>query len=81
MLEAERIKSKIQGAEQMDSETNQLEITVGSMQKRREKMADGKRYIIYYTFEKEKKELTDREFSGAHSAIENQASNEVSENV
>ena len=35
-----------------DKETKLKETLVGKMQKRREKMADEKRYIIYYTFEK-----------------------------
>jgi hypothetical protein len=35
-----------------DKETKPEETLVGKMQKRREKMADEKRYIIYYTFEK-----------------------------
>jgi hypothetical protein len=42
---------------------------VGEMRKRREKMADGRRYIIYYTFgenEKPKAEIT------AKSAEENE---------
>jgi hypothetical protein len=29
---------------------------IGEMHKRREKMADGKRYIIYYTFGKDSEE-------------------------
>ena len=43
----------------MENEVKNLEAaqstreTVGEMLKRREKMADGKRYIIYYTFGEE----------------------------
>jgi len=35
-----------------EKETKPEETLGGKMQKRREKMADEKRYIIYYTFEK-----------------------------
>jgi hypothetical protein len=38
----------------MENEEKQPEIIVGEMHKRRETMADGKRYIIYYTFGNEK---------------------------
>ena len=41
----------------MENEEKQSEINVGEMRKRREAMADGKRYIIYYTFDDEKIEL------------------------
>jgi|GEM_PF-1794476 len=34
----------------MDEKRENPETTVGEMHKRREAMADGKRYIIYYTF-------------------------------
>ncbi|HLM59988.1 MAG TPA: hypothetical protein VK308_04240 [Pyrinomonadaceae bacterium] len=34
----------------MENEEKKPEKTIGEMHKRREKMADGKRYIIYYTF-------------------------------
>ena len=34
----------------MENEEKQSENPVGEMHKRRETMADGKRYIIYYTF-------------------------------
>jgi hypothetical protein len=34
----------------MENEEKQPENKVGEMRKRRETMADGKRYIIYYTF-------------------------------
>ena len=40
---------------QMENEEKQSENTVGKMHKRREKMADGRRYIIYYTFGDEEK--------------------------
>ena len=36
----------------MDSETEKLKTSIGEMQKRRVTMADGRRYLIYYTFEK-----------------------------
>ena len=36
----------------MKDEKTKLETCVGEIHKRREKMADGRRYIIYYTFEK-----------------------------
>ena len=48
------------------------------MQKRQEKMADGKRYIFYYTFEKDS--LTDKS-SDVSLEAENQKQNEVNENV
>ncbi len=34
----------------MENEENKPEENVGEMHKRRELMADGRRYIIYYTF-------------------------------
>lgn len=34
----------------MNSETEKLKTSIGEMHKRRETMADGRRYIIYYTF-------------------------------
>jgi len=40
----------------MGNEEKQPEKTVGEMHKRRETMADGKRYIIYYTFGNEEAE-------------------------
>ena len=49
----------------MENEEKKAEKTVGEMHKRRETMADGRRYIIYYTFGDE----------------ETEAQNEVSENV
>ena len=36
----------------MKNEEKQLKKAVGEIRKRRETMADGKRYIIYYTFGK-----------------------------
>jgi hypothetical protein len=43
----------------METEEKQSEQRVGEMQKRRETMPDGKRYIIYYTFEGEESERQD----------------------
>ena len=40
----------------MENEKTQPEKTLGEMHKRRETMADGKRYIIYYTFGDEETE-------------------------
>jgi hypothetical protein len=37
----------------MENEEKKAEKPVGEMHKRRETMPDGKRYIIYYTFEDE----------------------------
>ncbi len=34
----------------MENEENQLQKTVGEIRKRTERMPDGKRYIIFYTF-------------------------------
>lgn len=34
----------------MDRETKKLKTGIGEMQKRRVMMADGRRYLIYYTF-------------------------------
>lgn len=62
----------------MESETKQLEATVGEMHKRREKMADEKRYIIYYTFGDESAENNSPNVSPEEA---NQKTNEVSENV
>lgn len=39
----------------MKNETVNLEKTVGELDKRRETMPDGQRYIIYYTFGGEEK--------------------------
>lgn len=49
----------------MENEEKQSENKVGEMRKRREPMADGRRYIIYYTFGDD----------------ETKSSNEVKENV
>lgn len=58
------------------------ETIVGEMHKRREKMADGRRYIIYYTFGDDNGSRGESENSGtiprATSEIEN---TEESENV
>ncbi len=40
----------------MGNEEKQLENKVGEMHKRREAMADGRRYIIFYTFGNEEAE-------------------------
>jgi hypothetical protein len=53
----------------MNDEEDNRKTTIGEMRKRREKMADGKRYIIYYTFEQPKE------------TPEDTAQNEVKENV
>ncbi len=45
----------------MENEEKQLAATVGEMHKRLETMADGKRYIIYYTFDSEEKTLQQNE--------------------
>lgn len=39
----------------MNSETAKLKTSIGEMQKRRVTMADGRRYLIYYTFDGESK--------------------------
>ncbi len=39
----------------MDSETEKLKANIGEMQKRRVTMADGRRYLIYYTFDSKAK--------------------------
>ncbi len=57
-----------------DKKTN-LEQQTTPIQKRRETMADGRRYIIYYTFEK----AGESEEKGAQSDTAENA--EVSENV
>ena len=43
----------------MENEEKTAEKTVGEMRKRREPMPDGKRYIIYYTFETRDLALTE----------------------
>mgnify|MGYP000442152908 CR=1 FL=1 len=45
----------------MNSETEKLKTSVGEMHKRRETMADGKRYIIYYTFGNDRDSESDSE--------------------
>ncbi len=62
----------------MERETKQREIIVGDMLKRREKMADERRYIIYYTFGKE---APSGKSSNSPLEAGNQKPNEVSENV
>jgi len=62
----------------MESETKQLETIIGDMQKRGEKMADGRRYIIYYTFGKE---LPNNKSLNVPLKKGNQKPDEVSENV
>jgi hypothetical protein len=48
----------------MENEESQVEqIEAGEMHKRRETMPDGKRYIIYYTFENEERSRSDNEVS------------------
>ena len=42
----------------MNSETKKLKTSVGEMRKRRVTMADGRRYLIYYTFGGEAKNQT-----------------------
>jgi len=42
----------------MNSETEKLEASIGEIQKRRVTMADGRRYLIYYTFDDEAKKQT-----------------------
>lgn len=39
----------------MDEEKSEKKSNVGALEKRRVVMADGKRYLIYYTFEKSEK--------------------------
>ena len=45
--------------EKMENEEKQTEKPVGEMHKRREMMADGKRRIIFYTFDREEKNPAD----------------------
>ena len=58
--------------------TEQLETTIGAMQKRVEKMADERRYIIYYTFGQVS---SNEKSSDAAPEKESEKPNEVSENV
>jgi hypothetical protein len=39
----------------MNDKEGKLETSVGEMHKRRDAMADGRRYIIYYTFNESEK--------------------------
>ncbi len=41
----------------MENKEKQSKENVGEMHKRRETMPDGKRYIIFYTFGKEEKDV------------------------
>ena len=73
------VKIRLQKCENnMESETKQLETSVGEMHKRVEKMADARRYIIYYTFGDESK---DGKSPNNQSIKQNQKQSEVSENV
>lgn len=47
---------------------HQANLNVGEMQKRRVTMPDGKRYLIYYTFENEKSAKTDSSFDSAQTS-------------
>ena len=60
-----RLRNKMQ-----NENRENLQKAVGEMRKRREKMEDGRRYIIYYTFGK-----------GSAEAAENRPGNEKRENV
>jgi hypothetical protein len=65
-------------------ENLKLNVNPGAMRKRRETMADGRRYIIYYTFEKN--QPTDSESDAAQttnpkSKIQNPKSEAGGENV
>jgi len=40
----------------METEEKRTEETIGEMRKRREIMADGRRYIVYYKFENDETE-------------------------
>ncbi len=62
----------------MENQTRQVETIVGDMQKRQEKMADERRYILYYTFGKD---LPTGKSSNFPLEQENQKQNEVNENV
>ena len=62
----------------MENETKQLGKSVGDMQKRQEKMADERRYILYYTFGKDS---PTGKSSNGQLEQENQKPDEVSENV
>ncbi len=62
----------------MENETKQLGKSVGDMQKRQEKMADERRYILYYTFGKDSPTGKSSNFPLEE---EKQKQNEVNENV
>ena len=62
----------------MENQTKQVETIVGNMQKRQEKMADERRYILYYTFGKDS---TTGKSQNGQLEQENQKQNEVNENV
>ena len=62
----------------MENQTKQVETIVGDMQKRQEKMADERRYILYYTFEKDS---ATGKSPNVPIEAENQKQNEVNENV
>lgn len=62
----------------MENQTKQIETVVGDMQKRQEKMADGKRYINYYTFGEKP---TGGKSPNASINEGNQKPSEVNENV
>lgn len=47
--------------QEREKETDERAMRVGEMRKRREKMADGRRYIIYYTFASSSDEQTPHE--------------------
>lgn len=51
-----RSKNKMQ-----NEKRENLQKAVGEMQKRREKMEDGRRYIIYYTFGEDSEEKPENE--------------------
>lgn len=59
----------------MENEENQLEETVGEMRRQHEMMADGKRYIIFYTFGNE------HQNSAGEISASISVENEVKENV
>lgn len=78
MIISERKNKVPKALKRMASNTKQHETSIGEMRKRRETMADGKRYIIYYTFENES---SSEDASEVSVALENQKAGEVSENV
>lgn len=60
----------------MENEETQSKDAVGEMHKRTETMADGKRYIIYYTFGDD-----NRNGAAGETSATNSNENEVKENV